>query len=464
LTRINPGGGRIAENAAMDPARLAACDRRVPRYTSYPTAPHLHAGIGAATYRRWLDDLADEPLSLYLHIPFCDTLCWFCGCHTKIVRRYEPVAAYLTLLQREIELVADRIGRGRPVRHIHFGGGSPTILESDDLRRFGDLLRRSFTLEHGAEIAVEIDPRGLDRDRIDALAAIGVNRASLGVQDLQVEVQRAVNRLQPYETTARVVDWLREAGIQAFNIDLMYGLPLQTVDGVRRTAGSVLQLDPDRLALFGYAHLPSFKRHQRLIDEAVLPGPVERWSQFEAVSDVLAAASYRPIGLDHFAKADDPLTRAQAEGRLRRNFQGYTADAAPVLLGFGASAIGSLPEGYVQNAVPGHAWGDEIREGRLATIRGIALDDEDRLRRAVIERLMCDLAVDLTAISKAFGFAPDHFEHEIDALAELAKDGIVAIAGSRVLVPEPARPLIRVVASVFDRYLGAAAVRHARAV
>ncbi|HEX6141693.1 MAG TPA: oxygen-independent coproporphyrinogen III oxidase [Geminicoccaceae bacterium] len=450
----------------MEPDRLARYDRRVPRYTSYPTAPHLHPGVGADACGRWLEELPDGPLSLYLHIPFCDTLCWFCGCHTKIVRRYAPVAGYLETLESEIELVARRIGAGRRVRHIHFGGGSPTILEPADLCRLGDGLRRWFEVEADAEIAVEIDPRGLDRARILALAAIGVNRASLGVQDVNPEVQRAVNRVQPFETTARVASWLRDAGIEALNVDLMYGLPHQTVADVERTAGAALRLDPDRLALFGYAHVPWLKRHQRLIDEAALPGAVERWRQFQTAHRRLEAAGYRPIGLDHFARPGDPLARALADGRLRRNFQGYTADPAPVLLGFGASAIGSLPQGYVQNAVPVRAWGEAIRAGRLATVRGLELDDEDRLRRAVIERLMCDLEVDLEAVGRRFGVDAGHFMPELDALAGLAADRIVVIgAGGRIRVPDEARPLVRVVAAVFDQYLDAAgAARHARAV
>jgi oxygen-independent coproporphyrinogen-3 oxidase len=450
----------------MTPDLIARYDRRVPRYTSYPTAPQLHPGIGASEYGRWLEALpTDATLSLYVHIPFCDTLCWFCGCHTKIVRRYDPVATYLDALAEEIALVAGRLGGTYPVTHVHFGGGSPTLLEPADLRRLGEVLRQHFAIGPRAEFAVEIDPRGLDRDRVEALAAMGVNRASLGVQDVNPEVQEAVNRIQPIETTTQVVGWLRDAGIAAINVDLMYGLPKQTLDGIRRTVDAALALGPDRLALFGYAHVPWMKRHQRLIDEALLPDPTTRWAQFAAAADRLREAGYRPIGLDHFAKPDDPLTVAQREGRLRRNFQGYTTDAATALLGFGASAIGALPEGFVQNAVPIHAWRDAVRDHRLPVVRGVRIDDDDRLRRDVIERLMCDLAVDLDTVAAPYGRSGDDFRTELDSLRPLVADGIAEIEGNRVRVPEGARPLVRVAAAAFDTYLATnTTARHAQAV
>jgi oxygen-independent coproporphyrinogen-3 oxidase len=450
----------------MTPDLIARYDRRVPRYTSYPTAPQLHPGIGAVEYGRWLEALpADATLSLYVHIPFCDTLCWFCGCHTKIVRRYEPVAGYLGALADEIGLVAGRLAGSRVVTHVHFGGGSPTLLEPDDLRRLGEALRGSFAIRPDAEFAVEIDPRGLDQARVEALAAMGVNRASLGVQDINPEVQEAVNRIQPFETTARVVAWLRQAGIEAINVDLMYGLPKQTLAGVRKTVDAALELGPDRLALFGYAHVPWMKRHQRLIDEALLPDPTTRWAQFAAAADRLREAGYRPIGLDHFAKPDDPLTVAQGEGRLRRNFQGYTTDAATALVGFGASAIGALPEGFVQNAVPIHAWRDAVLDQRLPVVRGVRIDDDDRLRRDVIERLMCDLAVDLDTVAAPYGRSGDDFQTELDSLRPLVADGIAEIEGHRVRVPEGARPLVRIAAAAFDTYLPTnTTARHARAV
>ncbi|MGI9507049.1 MAG: oxygen-independent coproporphyrinogen III oxidase [Geminicoccaceae bacterium] len=449
----------------MTPEFLARFDQRVPRYTSYPTAPHLQPGVGVKRYADWLRSLPPEkPISLYVHVPFCDTLCWFCGCHTKIVNRYEPVARYVDLLIEEIDLVAAAIGSGRPLGHLHFGGGSPTIINSDDMCRLGEHLHRRFQINEDAEIAVEIDPRGVSRDKIAALAAIGVNRASLGLQDVNPEVQRAINRIQPLATTRQVVDWLHEAGIEAINVDLMYGLPYQDLDGIGRTVEAAVGLAPDRLALFGYAHVPRMKRHQRLIDEKALPDLVMRWAHFQYASDGLSAAGYHPIGLDHFAKPDDSLARAQVLGRLRRNFQGYTADPAEALIGLGPSAIGALPSAYVQNQVPLLAWREAVSENRLAIARGLVLDDEDRLRRAVIERLMCDFEVDLAAELKAFDRANDHFAAELERLDELAVDGIVERHGMTVRVPEPARPLVRIVAAIFDQYLEASDIRHTQAV
>lgn len=449
----------------MTPELLARYDRRVPRYTSYPTAPHFHPGVDAAAYGDWLAALPrTSPLSLYVHVPFCARLCWFCGCHTRIVARYAPIATYLARLGREIELLAARLGEGRTIAHLHFGGGSPTVLTAGDFLELSARLRARFEFSQGAEIAVEIEPRGLDRARVAALARAGVTRASLGVQDVNPDVQRAINREQPMALTARVVAWLRDAGIGAINVDLMYGLPYQSTDHLRRTVEAVLGLAPERVALFGYAHVPWMKRHQRLIPEAALPGPVERWRAFQAAAAMLREAGYLAIGLDHFARPGDPLAVAAATGRLRRNFQGYTTDAAPALIGLGASAIGALPEGYAQNAVPIHAWERAIAEGRLAVVRGIALTHEDRLRRAVIEWLMCDLAVDLAALCRRHGRPADHFAPELVALAPLAADGLVDIDGHRLCVAEPARPLVRVVAATFDQYLQVGETRHARAV
>jgi oxygen-independent coproporphyrinogen-3 oxidase len=449
----------------MTPELLAKYRRPVPRYTSYPTAPHMHAGIGADAYAAWLDAVpVSTPLSLYLHIPFCDSLCWFCGCHTKIVARYQPVADYLALLGREIDLVAERVGARRPVDHVHFGGGSPTILAPDDLRALCERLRERFDVRPDAELAIEIDPRGLDRARVAALADAGVTRASIGVQDVNPKVQQAINRIQPIEVTAQAVRWLRDAGVDAINIDLMYGLPHQTLDRMRRTVDAVVALRPARLALFGYAHVPWMKRHQRLIPERALPGAELRWTQFATAAAMLEDAGYVAIGLDHFAVPSDPLAIALREQRLHRNFQGYTADAASTLLGFGASAIGALPQGMVQNAVPIHAWAEALRAGRLAVARGLTLDDEDRLRAAVIEQLMYHLQVELGPLCGRHGRPADHFAPEVAMLEPLAADGLVEIDPSRLRVPPAARPLLRSVCAVFDQYLQPSETLHARAV
>ncbi|HET6467493.1 MAG TPA: oxygen-independent coproporphyrinogen III oxidase [Geminicoccaceae bacterium] len=450
----------------MKPDLLARYDRAVPRYTSYPTAPHFHAGIDAGACRRWLAEVpADTPLSLYAHVPFCQSLCWYCGCHTTAARRYQPVAEYLEVLCEEIRLVAEALGaRRRPVRHVHFGGGTPTILSPEDLRRLGLILRERFEFLSDAEFAVEIDPRVLTPATVSALADIGVNRASLGVQDVNAEVQRAINRRQPLEVTERAVDSLRAAGIGAINIDLMYGLPHQTEARVVRSVEAILALGPQRVALFGYAHVPWMKRHQQLIDEAALPGAEERAAQRRAAAARLVDAGYVAVGIDHFARPDDGLAVALREGRLHRNFQGYTTDGAAALIGFGASAIGSLPQGYVQNAVPIPVWREAIRGGRLATARGIEVSREDRLRRAIIERLMCDFAVDLGRECGRFGVPPDRFSPELEALRPLQADGLVSLRNHTVRVEAEGRPLVRAVCAVFDAYLAAGKGRHSRAI
>ncbi len=449
----------------MDTDLLAKYDRNVPRYTSYPTAPHFHDGIGAADYAAWLTATPiDAPLSAYLHIPFCDSLCWFCGCHTKIVRRYEPVARYLDVLHREIDLVAERLGEGRPGAHLQLGGGSPSLLHVSNIATLIATLRTAFSFSAATELALEIDPRDIDHARIATWAEAGMTRASLGVQDFEPVVQRAINREQTVGVTARVVDWLRGCGVDRLNIDVMYGLPQQTVASAVRTVESVLTLAPNRIAVFGNAHVPWMKRHQRLIADETLPGTAERWRQSEAIAERLTAAGYVRIGLDHFALPDDPLALALAAGTLRRNFQGYTTDTAHALIGFGASAIGSLPTGYVQNLVPIARYAEAITSGRLATARGLRLDDEDRRRRAVIERLMCFHAVDLAAVTPSPADKSLMHDEELSRLDELVSDGIVEVDHGQVRVTDSGRPFVRSVCAVFDRYLSAGTARHSRAV
>jgi len=446
-------------------ALLDKYDLRVPRYTSYPTAPHFAPDVDDARYGGWLGELDPAvPLSLYVHVPFCDEMCWFCGCYTKIVKRYEPIRSYLDALHREIALVCDALPGRFTVRHLHFGGGSPTMLTPADWLSLVGALRGRFDFPADAEIAVELDPRDATEDYIEALAAAGVTRASIGVQDFDAEVQAAINRFQPFEVVARVVGWLRRHGIVAVNLDLMYGLPRQTEAGVRAMVELALRLEPARVALFGYAHVPWMKSHQRLICEAELPNASDRLRQFAAAAARLTEAGYRAIGLDHFARDDDGLAAALDAGRLRRNFQGYTADDAPTLLGLGASAIGNLPQGYVQNVQPLADYRRTVADGRLPIARGIALSADDRLRRDVIERLMCTLDVDLDAVRLRHGAAGPVFDAEGGRLAALAKDGMVEIDGSVVRMTEAGRPFVRIVAAVFDSYLQHGLARHSQAV
>ncbi|MFO1127358.1 MAG: oxygen-independent coproporphyrinogen III oxidase [Rhodospirillales bacterium] len=440
-------------------------DLRVPRYTSYPTAPHFSAAVDAGQYRRWLGALDPSvPLSLYLHIPFCDEMCWFCGCYTKIVQRYQPIRAYLDALMAEVSLLAEALPDRFGVRHLHWGGGSPTMLAPDDWLQLVACLRRHFHIRDGAELAVEVDPRDATEAYIAALAAAGVNRVSIGVQDFAPDVQEAINRRQPYEVVARVCGWLRGHGITRINLDLMYGLPRQTRDGVVRMVRQAASLDPARVALFGYAHVPWMKSHQKLIDEAALPDAAERFNQATAAATELQGLGFVAVGLDHFARTDDDLARALAGDRLHRNFQGYTTDEAPVLLGLGASAIGALPDGYAQNTAPLRDYGEAVAAGRLPIGRGIVLSEDDRPRREIIEQLMCTLTVDVAAIARRHGLTAAAFADDIDALAPYVADGLVHLDGHRVTVTAAGRPFTRVVAATFDAYLERGQARHSRAI
>ena len=439
-------------------------DARVPRYTSYPTAPHFHAGIGGAEAVSWLS-AADpaKPVSLYVHVPFCTKLCWYCGCNTEIVKTDAPVADYVDLLIAEISRSAALLPGRMRVSHLHLGGGSPNLLSPSAFNRLMDAIEARFDfLEHN-ERAIEIDPRGIDSARIYAYAARGFNRASIGVQDLDPAVQKAIHRVQPLSVVTRAVGLLREAGIASINFDLLYGLPNQTLSTVAATVASTLNLRPSRVALFGYAHVPWMKKYQKALERHVLPGMTERAALAETAREALELV-YQPIGLDHFALAEDKLSVAARTGMLRRNFQGYTTDRAEALIAFGPSAISEFAEGYVQNTSDLKAWSALVSEGRSTAHRGIALTEDDRLRRAIIERLMCDLRVDLADIAGRFGADPAVFLGAIDRLRPFEIDGMVHLDGWTVAIPDEARVAMRSVAAVFDALLTAGQAWHAAAV
>lgn len=449
----------------MSDALLRRYAKPVPRYTSYPTAPHFHAGIDGATYADWLGSLPQAtPLSLYVHIPFCDRLCWFCGCHTKQVLRYDPIAAYLPAVYREVETVAELLnGRGHIVA-LHLGGGSPSMLRSEDLIGLSTRVRRQFAVNADIEFSIEIDPNDMTDDRYDAFAAAGVTRISVGVQDFNPMVQTAINRIQTFEQTKAVVDGMRQRGVTSVNLDVLYGLPHQTVASVEATVDQVLAMDPDRLALFGYAHVPWMKTHQRMIDETALPGIAERLRQSIAAAERICAAGYVAIGIDHFARPGDSLAIAAGAGKLHRNFQGYTTDQAPALIGLGASSIGSLPQGYVQNITATGEYIRAVREGGLAIARGLECNAEDRMRGWVIERLMCDFAVSVDELTRRFRESAAPVVKEMAYAALCDPDGVVAFDGSTFSVTELGRPFVRSVASAFDTYLSAGVGRHSVAV
>ncbi|MFN3583412.1 oxygen-independent coproporphyrinogen III oxidase [Phenylobacterium sp.] len=443
---------------------VAKYDGPAPRYTSYPTAVQFTPDVDAEAYRGWLAALpAGDPVSLYLHIPFCARLCWYCGCNTRVVNRHEPVGEYVQLLLGELALLQQALPARLKARAIHLGGGTPNMLSVDELAALFGALANVFDLAADREVAAELDPAVLTRDWVRAAAFHGLNRASLGVQNLDPKVQAAVNRQETFEQIEACVGWLREAGVRSLNLDLMYGLPHQTTEATLATVDAIARLRPERIALFGYAHVPWMKTHQQLIEQAALPGPAERLEQSEAAAERLASEGYVRIGLDHFALASDDMAVALAEGRLRRNFQGYTTDTAGTLLGLGASAIGALPQGYVQNVAQELGWRAAVREGRLPVARGVALTADDRFRAEIIERLMCDLAVDLDAVCARHGRTVSDLAAEVAALAPFAADGLVRIEGSRIVVLGAGRLVIRSICAVFDTYFRPEAGRHSRA-
>lgn len=442
----------------MDSQLIAKYDRAVPRYTSYPTAPHFHAGVGHAAYAGWLSKVDPaQALSLYLHVPYCKQMCWYCGCHTKIVARYDPVADFVATLHAEIDLIADLLAKGgvqhRRVTQIHWGGGTPNVMTPADFRGLMQHLEARFKLTGIGECAIELDPRWVDLPWLEALRQSAINRVSLGVQDFDPGVQAAINRLQPFELVRDVMTGLRDHGIQGINLDLIYGLPYQNLETLHRTVDMAASLRPDRISLFGYAHVPWMKANQRQIDEAALPDAAMRWQLQNSATAWLSANGYRPIGLDHFALPEDEMVRALDQGTLQRNFQGYTIDDADCLIGLGPSAIGSLPQGYVQNAAGIHDWARDINAGQTAAARGISLSSEDRLRREVITRLMCDGCADLDIIRSMEPAMPLDFAADFARLQALIADGLVLVAGQKIVITDLGRPLMRVVAACFDAYL-----------
>ncbi|UDL90786.1 oxygen-independent coproporphyrinogen III oxidase [Mesorhizobium sp. PAMC28654] len=439
-------------------------DARLPRYTSYPTAPRFSPAVGPGTYADWLANLPPgDPVSLYLHIPFCRSMCWYCGCHTTITKKDQPVLDYLAVLREEIHLVADHVSGRLSIGEVHFGGGTPTILEPAEFVALMDLLRHRFEFTEAAAIAIEIDPRTLTSDMAQTLGQAGVGRASLGVQSFDPLVQKAVNRIQSEEVTAEAMHHLRRNGVERINFDLIYGLPHQTVRSCVDTAIAATAMRPDRFAVFGYAHVPSFKMHQRMIDETVLPDSMARNDQAHAIADVLKAAGYRQIGLDHFALPADDLVRAQEAGTLRRNFQGYTTDTCQTLIGLGASAIGRTDNGYVQNEVALGLYARHVACGRLATSKGYRLTAEDRVRGAIIERLMCDFEVDVLEICSQFAFDSARILDTGGRLQALAKDGVLEMTEGFIRVRSEHSFLIRAAASAFDAYLEQSPRIHGRA-
>jgi oxygen-independent coproporphyrinogen III oxidase len=456
-----------------------------PRYTSYPPATQfttaletlsLDEAIAADNASTSLSAGAPgaacgepgrtRPLSLYFHLPFCESRCWFCGCNTVITRRRDSAAEYLDDLAREIRLTAARIDRRRPVTQVHLGGGTPTFFPPDQLRRLGALLRENFDLDPAVEFGVEVDPRRLTLEHVAALRDIGANRASLGVQDTNPRVQLAIHRVQPQHLNVTAVDWMRGAGFASINVDLIFGLPLQTAETFTRTIDDVLTLNPDRLSVFSYAHVPWVKPAQKIFDDrAQLPSGEEKLAMFAVAHEKLTAAGYVDIGLDHFARPDDELAVAQREGTLHRNFQGYSTRGGASLYSFGISSISSTADTYRQNYKSLPEWRAALDAGRLPTERGLRLTAEDKRRRTIIMRLMCDRRIDFAALSRALDVNfTEVYASEIASLADLEADGLITRSAGGIQVTRAGVPLLRVVAMRFDPTLTTRPHQHSRTI
>nr|WP_092783313.1 oxygen-independent coproporphyrinogen III oxidase [Jannaschia pohangensis] len=422
---------------------------RTPRYTSYPPAPHFAPGIGPETVAGWLRTLPrTEPVSVYAHIPFCRRLCWFCACRTQGTKTDAPLAPYVESLEAEADLLAAHLPPGLEAAHLHLGGGTPTILSPHLLDRVFAAITDRIPLTAGAEVSVEVDPTVLDDVRLDALARAGVTRASIGVQDFDPRVQAAIGRPQSLAETAFAVDGLRARGVSRVNMDLLYGLPFQTPASLSRTLDLVLDMAPDRIALFGYAHVPWASKRQVMIPEDALPDGPARLDLFDLAAGRLIEAGFVRLGIDHFARPDDPLALAARDGRMRRNFQGYTDDSAPSMIGLGASSIWKLPQGYVQNATGTADWARRVARGQLPVVRGHALSEDDRMRGALIEGLLCDFA----AHPRLAGAHAAAAMTILDDLLARWPGAMVPDGTGGIAVTDWARPLVRQMAMDLDAY------------
>lgn len=439
--------------------------KAVPRYTSYPPATAFQDDVTPQAYRAALAALSpDEPISLYLHVPFCKTLCLYCGCNTCATQKHERVSQYLSFVLREIENIALLAPKSRRISQIHFGGGSPNILSEKDMGLvFGTLMRR-FDMSNCNEVAMELDPRLITKAQARIMGLLGVTRVSLGVQDFDPNVQHVIGRRQSYELVKEACGLLRNVGVRDINFDLLYGLPVQSPASVAQTARDAVSLWPNRIALFSYAHVPQVKKHQKALEQYILPGPHASLAMEAAARQVFVEAGYVEIGMDHFARPDDALAKAAASGRMRRNFQGYTADKASQMLGVGASSIGKTNQAFFQNARDAETYEGLIRQHGFATTRGLTLTGEDKLRGAIIEALMCDMSVNLEAVCREHHFSLSVLGEAMDALKPYESSGLVRKEGYRITLSSPHRMAIRVIASLFDKTIRAPDAPVSRAV
>lgn len=433
-------------------SRLGLFDAKVPRYTSYPTSPHFKNDVEPKDFAHWIGEIPENAeISLYLHVPFCRRLCWFCACRTQGTATGEPIAAYVETLKDELALLKKALPKGVRLSRLHWGGGTPTLLQPDNMRDLMDAVQDVAGFADGYEFSVEIDPNEIDAARLDALFESGMNRASIGVQDFDPEIQKTIGREQSFETTKHAIDLIRERGIQSLNADILYGLPGQSRARIVESVQKLLSLSPDRVALYGYAHVPWMAKRQQMIPSDALPRPDERLGLFEAARKLFVWDGYEEIGIDHFATKEDGLSIAARNGTLRRNFQGYTDDPADVLIGLGASSISRFPQGFAQNAPATGAYTKAIRDGQFSTVRGHAFSAEDKLRSRMIEMLMCDFHVRVDELVR------DHetTRPEIMAMLDQANaqfENLLTVDQNGLFVPPEARPLTRMIAQSFDAY------------
>ncbi|MCK6604820.1 MAG: oxygen-independent coproporphyrinogen III oxidase [Ignavibacteriaceae bacterium] len=433
-------------------------DRPGPRYTSYPTAPHFNEGFTSVNY---LDEVIRTnkldkmpPLSLYYHLPFCDTLCYFCGCNMIITRNRDRIKEYVRYLKNEIDLLRSYLDSDRMVDQLHWGGGTPTHLNPDEILDLANYIKTSFNFDPKSENGCEIDPRGLTRDHLAALREGGFNRISMGVQDFNDKVQKAVNRVQPEEMTVQVVDWVRELGFESINLDLIYGLPHQNVETFAETVERIIKIRPDRLAVFNYAHVPWMKKHMALIKEDDIPKPEEKLAILKMTIEKLTAAGYVFIGMDHFALPDDDMSIALENKKLYRNFQGYSTHAGTDLYAMGITSISQIGRVYAQNFKKEKEYFDALEDGQLPVTKGYYLSDDDLLRRHVVMRVMCDFELNFENIEREFKINfMDYFGDSIAAMKEMVDDGLVEMQVDGFTVTDKGRMMIRNIAMNFDYYI-----------
>jgi oxygen-independent coproporphyrinogen-3 oxidase len=445
------------ERVAVSPTLLDKYNRPGPRYTSYPTAPEWDDSFGEAELRQAFGEAnrktSPAPLSLYFHIPFCESLCLYCGCNVVINKRHEVAPPYLSRLKQEIDWVADAVDRKRKVEQLHWGGGTPTYLAPNQIEDLYAHIAERFSFSSDAEVSIEIDPRVTTNEQCRVLRRVGFTRVSMGIQDFDPLVQKTVHRVQPYQDTKRLFDYCRELGFESINVDLIYGLPHQSVESFSKTVEQIIAMNPDRIAVFSYAHVPSMKKQQGSFAK-YLPEGLEKFRIFSRAIQMLTRAGYRYIGLDHFARPEDEICRAQDDRTLHRNFQGYTTKAGCDLYGMGVSSISGLEDVYAQNWRDLPSYYKAIDEGRWPTMRGIRLSQEDKLRRTVISRILCHTVLVKSEIEREFGIAfDDYFDKELQILLELERDSLIRLNDDRIEIAPLGRIFIRNVAMVFDAYL-----------